>query len=415
MIPLGRNNRYWIGVILIVVLSTGTLIYNLKGSIEPEDIGVYLFNPQYSDSGVASLNETLTETDSKDEKIYDLLNSAFNMGTSPNDGNGEFSLGTLPEGENGVFSMTTPTYDDNGSPMINFTYSESGITRCVNAIHTNAQNYVDIGTGPCVKRLPQCLIVGNFKCGTRELIDFMSMHPRIKIRSKPYYELEFFDKKYSAGLQWYRQRMPCSFSNQVTIEKTPSYFQSRRAPERIYGMNSNVRIIVLVREPVTRTLSQFTFFKSRFSNYSNMSLKDALFKDNLSEINEKSHFVKFSIYDEAMERYLRYFKREQIKIIHSDDFKKDPYAVLHDLEIFLDLEHTIRRSNFVFNSEKGFQCLRESIKSREAACYGDKRGRNQTEVQNAVTDKEEVSAKLKQFFKPHNDRFFKLIGRSFDW
>ena len=385
-----RNYKQWIGIIFIVILSAGTLVYNLQNTIWSGDIRVFVVGSYSGDSNVKpQTNETLTETDNTDEKIYSLLSTAFNF--------------------------ETPSNDDTDSQMINFTYSEAAITQYVDAIHFNAQNYVDKGTGPCEKRLPQCLIVGNFKCGTRELIDFMAMHPRIKIRAKPYYELGFFNKKYSKGLEWYRKMMPCSFSNQVTVEKTPSYFQSLHAPERIYDMNSSLRIIVLVREPVARTLSQFTFFKSRSSNYSNMGFKEALYKEHAEEIDEKSYFVKHSIYDEAMERYLRYFKRDQIKVIHSDDFKTDPYAVLHDLETFLNLEHTIWRSNFVFNAEKGFQCLRESIKSKEAACYGDSRGRNKTEVQNTVNDKEEVSVKLKKFFKPHNERFFKMIGRSFDW
>ena len=376
MAPIARSYKQWICVLFVVTLAAGTLVYNIQNNFASHDIGI---NTNLPNKGFVN----------DDEKIHTLLSSAFNLERAPE--------------------------DKTEKSMINFSYSQAGVTSYYKAIHLKAQNYVDKGSGPCIKRLPQCLIVGNFKCGTRELIDFLAMHPRIKIHTKPYYELEFFNKEYSKGLEWYRQLMPCSFSNQVTVEKTPSYFQSLHAPERIHGMNSSVRIIVLVREPVARTLSQFTFFKSRYLNYSNLSLKEAVYKENMDEINEKSYFVRHSIYDEAMERYLHYFKRNQIKIIHSEDFKKDPFAVLHELETFLNLEHTIRRANFLFNTEKGFQCIREDIKSKEAACYDDKRGRNKTEIQNSVDDKDEVSDKLKQFFKPHNDRFFKLIGRSFDW
>ena len=100
---------------------------------------------------------------------------------------------------------------------LKFSYSEAAIRQYANAIHMAARKYVDIGAGQCVQRLPQCIIIGNFKSGTRELIDFMSMHPRIKILYKPVYEVEFFNKFYSRGLEWYRRKMPCTNANQITV------------------------------------------------------------------------------------------------------------------------------------------------------------------------------------------------------
>ena len=91
---------------------------------------------------------------------------------------------------------------------MNFAYSEAAITQYAAAIHNAARKYVDIGSGQCIQRLPQCIIIGNFKSGTRELIDFMSMHPRIKILSKPVYEVDFFNKLYAKGLEWYKSKMP---------------------------------------------------------------------------------------------------------------------------------------------------------------------------------------------------------------
>lgn len=49
------------------------------------------------------------------------------------------------------------------------------------------------------------------------------LHPRIQ---KAAGEVHFFDRddNYSRGLEWYRHKMPHSFKDQVTIEKSPSYF-----------------------------------------------------------------------------------------------------------------------------------------------------------------------------------------------
>ena len=296
----------------------------------------------------------------------------------------------------------------------NFIYSESAIQQYANAIHVRAQKVVDIGHGPCIQRLPKCIILGNFKCGTRELIDFMSMHPRIKILSKPMYELPFFTYRYDKGLEWYRRKMPCSYSNQITVVKTPTYFQSLEAPGRIHAMNSSVRLIVLIREPVSRTISHFTFHENRAHTF-NSNLTKAILNPQTGDVKKASFFVKHSIYDEGMERYLHYFNRSQIKIIESNDFKRDPYTVLHELEDFLKLEHTIQRANIVFNQEKGFHCLREDIASYQAACYESTRGRNYTNILSSIKEVSEVSDKLTSFFKSHNDNFFKLLGREYDW
>lgn len=73
------------------------------------------------------------------------------------------------------------------------------------------------------RRLPQALIVGNRKCGTRALLEMLYLHPRVQ---KAAGEVHFFDRddNYAKGLEWYRKKMPYSFRGQITIEKSPSYF-----------------------------------------------------------------------------------------------------------------------------------------------------------------------------------------------
>lgn len=106
------------------------------------------------------------------------------------------------------------------------------------------------------KRLPQVIIIGVRKCGTRALLEFLNLHSRIQ---KARDEVHFFDEdsKYALGLEWYRSQMPYSYGNQVTVEKTPAYFVTDAAPERIRAMNSSIRLILLVRDPVTRLISDY--------------------------------------------------------------------------------------------------------------------------------------------------------------
>jgi [heparan sulfate]-glucosamine 3-sulfotransferase 3 len=52
--------------------------------------------------------------------------------------------------------------------------------------------------------------------------------------------------------------MPPTLEGQVTMEKTPSYFVTREVPQRVRQMNPNTKLLIVVRDPVTRAISDYT-------------------------------------------------------------------------------------------------------------------------------------------------------------
>lgn len=62
------------------------------------------------------------------------------------------------------------------------------------ANHSGAQR-------PGAKRLPQALIVGVKKGGTRAVLEFIRVHPDVRALGT---EPHFFDRNYGRGLDWYR-------------------------------------------------------------------------------------------------------------------------------------------------------------------------------------------------------------------
>uniref|UniRef100_A0A672Y9G0 Sulfotransferase n=1 Tax=Sphaeramia orbicularis TaxID=375764 RepID=A0A672Y9G0_9TELE len=96
------------------------------------------------------------------------------------------------------------------------------------------------------KRLPQAIIIGVKKGGTRALLEFLRLHPDIRaVGAEPH----FFDRNYDKGLDWYRELMPKSSEGQLTMEKTPSYYVTKEVPARIYTMSKDTKLIVVVRDP----------------------------------------------------------------------------------------------------------------------------------------------------------------------
>ena len=106
------------------------------------------------------------------------------------------------------------------------------------------------------KRYPQLIIVGAKKCGTTALKIFMNYHPGL--RDTPG-ERHFFNRpsNWKLGFKWYLDQMPLSYSDEVTYEKTPDYFDRPFVPERMAQMNDSVKIISILCDPVHRAYSHF--------------------------------------------------------------------------------------------------------------------------------------------------------------
>lgn len=52
--------------------------------------------------------------------------------------------------------------------------------------------------------------------------------------------------------------MPKALDGQIVMEKTPRYFVTVETPARVHAMSQDVKLIVVVRDPVTRAISDYT-------------------------------------------------------------------------------------------------------------------------------------------------------------
>ena len=102
---------------------------------------------------------------------------------------------------------------------------------------------------------PDAIIIGVRKSGTFALLQFLSLHPDIVVAEN---ELEFFSKYYSKGLGYYLKQLPKRERlSQVLMEKTPAYFRWPNAAQRMLEMRKDLKVILIVREPVERMVSQY--------------------------------------------------------------------------------------------------------------------------------------------------------------
>ncbi|XP_002739746.2 heparan sulfate glucosamine 3-O-sulfotransferase 1-like [Saccoglossus kowalevskii] len=255
------------------------------------------------------------------------------------------------------------------------------------------------------RRLPQAIIIGVRKCGTRALLAMLKLHPKIQAASD---EIHFFDREenYSRGLDWYRRRMPYSFPDQITMEKSPAYFITDEVPSRIYEMDPSVKLVLIVREPTTRVISDYTQIHSHktdknkpHSKFEELAIQDG-------EVSIKFKAVRTSNYAKHFDKWLDVFPKDQIHVVDGDKLILNPVPELQKVEDFLGLDHKITYDNFYFNETRGFYCMKDDLMSK---CLSESKGRPHPYIEPWILQK------LHEFYRPHNARFEELVGMKFDW
>ncbi|CAH1793167.1 unnamed protein product, partial [Owenia fusiformis] len=169
------------------------------------------------------------------------------------------------------------------------------------------------------KKLPGVINIGVSKCGTGALQTYMKIHPNIVTYPHLEAETHFFDKKinqrlpFEQEIQRYKNMMPEAFPNETVYEKTPSYFDVEVVdPYDLYRMNPAVKLILLVCDPVRRTMSAYlnqVYLRGLDKPYEYYTL------DEDGNVNAEAENIHKGRYDKPLLEYLKYFPQNKIHIL----------------------------------------------------------------------------------------------------
>ena len=256
------------------------------------------------------------------------------------------------------------------------------------------------------RRFPQVIIIGVRKGGTRALLEFLNLHPQIAAVKR---EMHFFDDDvtYRRGLDWYRRQMPYTSVHEITMEKTPAYFNVETVPSRVYRMNRTCKFLLVMRDPVERAISDYTqIYHNKQARDKPFDSFESLAVDVYGTVNKSYKAIRRSMYFKHMERWLRFFRLDQFHIVDGEQFARDPASELQLVEDFIGVDNMLTQDNFYYNSTRGFYCMRLLTKEK---CLAKSKGRTHPYVD------PKVIKILRKFFRPMNQKFFSIIRRSFDW
>ena len=197
---------------------------------------------------------------------------------------------------------------------------------------------------------PHFLIIGAQKSGTTSLYNYLIQHPQILAASQK--EIHYFDLKYHQGIDWYKAQFPQKEGQKIlTGESSPYYLFHPRVPQRVHQYFPQIKLIILLREPVARTWSHYHHeLRLKFETLSfeqaiasepqrlEGEIEKLLSEDNYYSFNHQH----YRIYHQQIKNWQQYFPKEQILILKSEDFYANPAQTLNQTLKFLELPpHTI--------------------------------------------------------------------------
>ena len=191
-------------------------------------------------------------------------------------------------------------------------------------------------------RLPDFLGLGTQKGGTTSLHQWLSSHPRVFLPACK--EVHYFDLQPEQPPRWYANHFQEAQPEQACGEITPFYLFHPDVPARIHTVVPEVRMIVLLRDPVERALSQV--FHARKRGFENLIPEEAIaaepsrLQSGNPESLQKHSYVSRSRYLDQLIRYESLFPRHQLLILKSEEVFSDPPTAWTKILKFLKLEIT---------------------------------------------------------------------------
>jgi len=212
-----------------------------------------------------------------------------------------------------------------------------------------------------MKRWPNFFIVGAPKAGTTTLFEYLKKIPYIYTPSIK--EPQFFSRTVLPRNQFwspirneeeYLKLYENVTNEKIQIDASTTYFFDPDAPFLIQKSNPEAKILILLRDPVERTFSNYLHLM-RITRYFNLGILEKTFHKQLhKELNQEVDYniphIRLYVgnYSKFVKSYLDTFGKQQVKIIIFEEFISKPHDTLSEILKFLNIDYTISQ----FQEEK---------------------------------------------------------------
>lgn len=210
------------------------------------------------------------------------------------------------------------------------------------------------------RMVPDFLIVGAQRCGTTSMFKALRQHPAI-LRGVLDKGVHYFDLAYDRDFAWYQGHFPLKLAARkvekqlgvqaMTFESSPFYMFHPLSAERIARDLPDVKLIVMVRDPVERAYSAHAHELARGFETEPFERALELEEERLLGETEKMiadpSYVSFDMqhhayrargrYSQQLERMDALFGRDRVHVVDSHVFFSEPERVYDGVLEFLGM------------------------------------------------------------------------------
>ena len=185
---------------------------------------------------------------------------------------------------------------------------------------------------------------GAQKSGTTALDNYLRQHSKICLPERK--EIHYFDIEYNFRFRnmdytKYHSFFDIEPKHQIAGEVTPAYMYWDSSLQRIWEYNPNIKIIILLRNPIQRAYSHWNMIRSK--NIETLSFIDAIKREKergrtaLPFQTKDFSYLDRGLYSNQIRRIYRYFPKEQVLICKSSELDQDPVNTMNKIFSFLNV------------------------------------------------------------------------------
>lgn len=176
---------------------------------------------------------------------------------------------------------------------------------------------------------PTYVGIGAQKCASTWLHRVLAEHPEVAVPEIK--EVDFFSYHYDHGYQWYQRCFDNGKPARARGEISPSYFSEPSVPERVARSLPDARILLSLRDPVERALSNHR----HEVRVGHLAGPDLSFEAGLRN---NPMYVEHGRYATHLRNWLRHYSRTQILVVLMEDIAADPQAVCREVYRFVGVD-----------------------------------------------------------------------------
>lgn len=252
------------------------------------------------------------------------------------------------------------------------------------------------------QRSPADFVIGGAqKSGTTYLADLLDAQPGFYL--PPIKEIHFYNVHWDRGVGWYSSHFQLRSSSARQIDASPSYMIHPAVPERIRTVNSDAKVIFILRDPVARAYSHFQHNLraglEKLDFPAALAAEEVRIAADLEAMagNPEEIGISFALYSYRsrgtyalyLERFAQEFPSENILVLDSERVFRH-----HPAEIGL---------------------LEDFVGRRIALDPGKRLSTNTGTYARVAGETDAASVELREFFDPWDSRLVELTGRTFSW